>query len=57
MGKKNDCIVYGTLAGIGAVIGGGVIVFNPLGWVIIAGTALISGGLGGIANSVSQYHD
>ena len=57
MGKKNDCIVFGTLAGIGAVIGGGVIVLNPLGWVIIAGTALISGGLGGIANSVSQYHD
>jgi hypothetical protein len=48
MVKDTECTVYGVLTGIAAAFGVIIIALNPVGWGIIAGTALISGGFGGI---------
>jgi hypothetical protein len=52
MEKKGQCTVAGILSGLTSV--GGVILMvagGPVG--LVAGAALMSGGIGGVSNSVS----
>lgn len=55
--KTSDCIVAGTIGGVATIVGGIFLFTNPAGWAILLGTTLISAGLGGVGNTVSQYRD